>query len=78
MFGVALLGEASLRFRGLGTPPPCPSWGIMLRDASRSLDGLAVQIDAAGLAIAVTLLAINVVADGMRDLLDPRIASGRR
>ncbi|MAT04404.1 MAG: diguanylate cyclase [Acidimicrobiaceae bacterium] len=72
MLGVALLVEASLSFLGLGTPPPNPSWGGMLREASRFLDGLAIQIVAPGLAIAVTLLAINVVGDGLRDALDPR------
>lgn len=72
MLGVALLVEASLSFLGLGTPPPQPSWGSMLRDASRFLDGLAVQIVAPGLAIAFTLLAINVVGDWLRDVLDPR------
>lgn len=72
MLGVALLVEASLSFLGLGTPPPNPSWGGMLREASRFLDGLAVQIVAPGVAIAITLLAINVVGDGLRDALDPR------
>lgn len=75
MLGVALLVEASLSFLGLGTPPPQPSWGGMLREASRFLDGLAVQIVAPGLAIASTLLAINVLGDWMRDVLDPRAAS---
>lgn len=76
MLGVALLVEASLSFLGLGTPPPQPSWGSMLREASRFLDGLAVQIVAPGLAIALTLLAINILGDWIRDILDPR-ASGR-
>lgn len=72
MVGVALLVEASLSFLGLGTPPPNPSWGGMLREASRFLDGLAIQIVAPGAAIALTLLAINVVGDWLRDALDPR------
>lgn len=72
MLGVALLVEASLSFLGLGTPPPLPSWGSMLRDATRSLDGLAVQIVSPGLAIASTLLAINTIGDDLRDRLDPR------
>ncbi|MGY6499906.1 MAG: ABC transporter permease [Acidimicrobiales bacterium] len=78
MLGVALLVEASLSFLGLGTPPPQPSWGSMLRDASRHLDGLAVQIVAPGVAIAATLLAINTVGDWLRDVLDPRMSTGRK
>lgn len=75
MLGVALLVEASLSFLGLGTPPPHPSWGSMLRDAARTLDGLAVQIVAPGMAIALTLLSINVIGDDLRDALDPRGAA---
>jgi peptide/nickel transport system permease protein len=78
MLGAALLVEASLSFLGLGTPPPRPSWGGMLREASRFLDGLAVQIIAPGLAIAITLLAINVLGDWLRDLLDPRFTARSR
>ncbi len=78
MLGAALLVEASLSFLGLGTPPPQPSWGGMLREASRFLDGLAPQIIVPGLAIALTLLAINVVGDWLRDLLDPRVTSRSR
>jgi peptide/nickel transport system permease protein len=78
MLGAALLIEAGLSFLGLGTPPPYPSWGGMLRDASRQLDGLAVQLVAPGLAIALTLLAFNTVGDGIRDLLDPRAARRSR
>jgi peptide/nickel transport system permease protein len=78
MLGAALLVEASLSFLGLGTPAPRPSWGSMLRDASRFLDGVAVQIIVPGLAIALTLLAVNVAGDWLRDLLDPRLTSRSR
>jgi peptide/nickel transport system permease protein len=78
MLGAALLIEAGLSFLGLGTPPPHPSWGGMLQDASRYLDGVAVQLIAPGLAIALTLLAFNIVGDAMRDLLDPRAAASTR
>lgn len=72
MLGVALLVEASLSFLGLGTPPPTPSWGGMLRDASRVVDGIAVQTVAPGVVIALSLLAFNIIGDWLRDLLDPR------
>jgi peptide/nickel transport system permease protein len=72
MLGVALLVEASLSFLGLGTPPPTPSWGGMLRDASRVVDGVAVQTVLPGLAIALSLLSFNTLGDWLRDLLDPR------
>jgi peptide/nickel transport system permease protein len=78
MLGAALLVEASLSFLGLGTPAPRPSWGGMLRDASRFLDGVAVQIVVPGLAIALTLLAVNVAGDWLRDLLDPRLTARSR
>lgn len=69
--GVALLIEATLSFLGLGVQPPIPSWGSMLREASRYADGVAVQLIAPGLAIALTLLAINQLGDWLRDVLDP-------
>ena len=78
MLGVALLVEASLSFLGLGTPPPTPSWGGMLRDASRVLDGFGVQTLGPGIAIALTLLAFNTLGDYLRDLLDPKLIVRRR
>ena len=78
MLGVVLLVEASLSFLGLGTPPPYPSWGGMLREATRNSGGLAIQIIAPGLVIASTLLAVNLVGDRLRDALDPRATRQNR
>lgn len=78
MLGVVLLVEASLSFLGLGTPPPYPSWGGMLREATRNTSGLAIQIIAPGLVIALTLLAVNLVGDRLRDALDPKATRRNR
>lgn len=72
LLGVAILIEASLSFLGLGAPPPQPGWGAMLREAARTADGLTVQVLAPGAAIALTLLALNLLGDRIRDIFDPR------
>jgi len=69
----AILTEAALSFLGLGTQPPTPSWGLMLSDARQYMlidPWIAVL---PGCAIAVTVLGFNLLGDGLRDLLDPRI-----
>jgi len=69
----AILTEAALSFLGLGTQPPTPSWGLMLSDARQYMlidPWIAVL---PGIAIAVTVLGFNLLGDGLRDLLDPRI-----
>lgn len=70
---LAILAEAGLSYLGLGTQPPHPSWGKMLKDAQTLLHlspGLAVY---PGLAIMVTVLGLNLLGDGLRDLLDPKL-----
>jgi peptide/nickel transport system permease protein len=75
-FGVAnaILIEASLSFLGMGVQPPTPSWGNMLADAQSLpvLENMPWLWVPPGLAIAITVLAINFVGDGLRDALDPR------
>ncbi|HYM69485.1 MAG TPA: ABC transporter permease [bacterium] len=69
----AILTEAALSFLGLGTQPPIPSWGLMLSDARQYMlidPWIAVL---PGCAIAVTVLGFNLLGDGLRDLLDPRL-----
>ncbi|ONI78627.1 peptide ABC transporter permease [Actinosynnema sp. ALI-1.44] len=76
-FAIAVLAEAALSFLGFGTRPPTPSWGRMLQE---SQELLAVQPRLAivpGIAIAVAVLGFNLLGDGLRDRLDPRLA-GRR
>jgi peptide/nickel transport system permease protein len=70
--GLAILTEAGLSFLGLGMPPPAPTWGRMLADAQTFL-GIAPWLAILpGLAIALAVLGLNMLGDGLRDLLDPR------
>jgi ABC-type dipeptide/oligopeptide/nickel transport system permease subunit len=72
--GVAIIIEASLGFLGVGIPPPTPTWGNMLADALNS--GLVPPwwlVLFPGLAITLTVLAFNLLGDGIRDVLDPRL-----
>jgi peptide/nickel transport system permease protein len=72
--GVAIVIEASLGFLGVGIPPPTPTWGNMLSDALNS--GLVPPwwlVFFPGVAITITVLAFNLLGDGIRDFLDPRL-----
>src|SRR3954468_21605993 len=76
-FALAILAEAALSYLGLGTQPPQPSWGRMLNDAQSLLfqsPSLAVY---PGVAIAIAVLGLNLLGDGLRDLFDPRLARER-
>ncbi len=68
----AIIAEASLSFLGLGQQPPAPSWGSMLNAAQRFLVSAPWLALWPGLAIMLTVLAFNLVGDGVRDALDPR------
>lgn len=70
----AILAEATLSFLGLGVQPPTPSWGVMLTAAQPFLGTAPWFAIAPGLAIFVTTLSFNLVGDGLRDVLDPRLA----
>lgn len=76
-FGIAILAEAALSYLGLGTPPPTPTWGRMLRDAQQYLFTDPLQALWPGLAIALAVLGCNLVGDGLRDWLDPRLKEVR-
>jgi peptide/nickel transport system permease protein len=65
--------EASLSFLGLGTQPPNPSWGNIIRDGLGNIFGSPWPIIGAGFAITVVVLAFNILGDALRDLLDPEI-----
>ena len=67
----AILMEAALSFLGLGTQPPTPSWGGMLAKAREQLFTTPWTSIFPGLAIFVTVLGLNLLGDGLRDLLDP-------
>lgn len=77
LFSLAILAEAALSFLGIGTQPPTPSWGRSLRDAQTFIyisPRLAIW---PGLAIATTVLGFNLLGDGVRDALDPRLEARR-
>ena len=68
----AIIAEASLSFLGLGQQPPSPSWGSMLNIAQRFLTQAPWMAVFPGLAIFLTVLAFNLLGDGLRDALDPK------
>lgn len=75
--GSAILAEATLSFLGFGIPPPEPSWGGMLSGAGRRYMLLAPWIALwPGLALALVVYGMNMLGDGLRDILDPRLRGG--
>lgn len=76
-FAVAILAEAALSYLGLGTQPPQPSWGRMLNEAQTMMFSAPTLAIWPGFAIALSVLGLNLMGDGLRDLLDPRLARAR-
>ncbi|HEX7891411.1 MAG TPA: ABC transporter permease [Ramlibacter sp.] len=76
-FAIAILAEAALSYLGLGTQPPQPSWGRMLSEAQTLLFQAPRLAVFPGLAIALAVLGLNLLGDGLRDLFDPRLARKR-
>lgn len=74
-FAVAILAEAGLSYLGLGTQLPYASWGRMLREAQIFMGTAPCLALFPGLAIALTVLGLNLLGDGLRDQLDPRLAN---
>jgi peptide/nickel transport system permease protein len=72
-FAVAILAEAGLSYLGLGMQPPLPSWGRMLNDAQTYMYQTPTLAIFPGIAIALSVLGLNLLGDGLRDLLDPRL-----
>ena len=72
-FAVAILAEAALSYLGLGTPPPTPSWGRMLSESQTFLDQAPMLAFWPGASIALAVLGFNLLGDGLRDLLDPKL-----
>ena len=72
-FAVAILAEAALSYLGLGTQPPQPSWGRMLSEAQTLMFDAPLLAVWPGVAIALAVLGLNLLGDGLRDLLDPRL-----
>ena len=76
-FATAILAEAALSYLGLGTQPPQPSWGRMLNEAQTLLFQAPMLAVYPGVAIALSVLGLNLMGDGLRDLLDPKLARKR-
>lgn len=72
-FAIAILAEAGLSFLGLGTPPPTPSWGRMLQESQELLFSAPRLALLPAAAIVVTVLGFNLLGDGLRDYLDPKM-----
>lgn len=73
LFSTALLTESALSFLGLGVPPPAPTWGGMLAAGKQYLSSAVWLSVFPGVMISVTLLAINLLGDALRDRFDPRM-----
>ncbi len=69
----AIMMEAGLSFIGLGTPPPTPSWGSMLAQSRAYLNTFPMVAIFPGIALTTTVLGFNLLGDGLRDLLDPKL-----
>jgi len=76
-FATAIIAEAALSYLGLGTQPPMPSWGRMLNEAQTQLFQAPMLAVYPGVAIALAVLGLNLMGDGLRDLLDPKLARKR-
>jgi dipeptide transport system permease protein len=72
-FSNAILEAAALGFLGMGAQPPTPEWGTMLAEAREFITSAWWVVTMPGLAILITVLAINLVGDGLRDTLDPKL-----
>jgi peptide/nickel transport system permease protein len=76
-FALAILAEAGLAYLGLGTQPPNPSWGRMLNEAQTYMHRAPLLAIFPGAAIATAVLAFNLLGDGLRDIIDPKLRRAR-
>ena len=76
-FATAILAEAALSYLGLGTQPPQPSWGRMLNEAQTLMFQAPLLAVYPGVAIVMSVLGLNLLGDGLRDLMDPKLARKR-
>jgi peptide/nickel transport system permease protein len=73
IFAYAIIAEATLSFLGVGVPAGIPSWGNIISDGRAFLETAPWMIMAPGALLAVTVLGVNLLGDGLRDLIDPRM-----
>ncbi len=76
-FSLGILAEAGLSYVGLGAQPPTPSWGRMLAESQTFISMAPFMALFPGLAILLTVLGLNLLGDGLRDLMDPKLRRGR-
>ncbi|MEU5398273.1 ABC transporter permease [Streptomyces sp. NPDC005963] len=76
-FGLAVLAEAGLSYLGLGAPPPHASWGRMLQEAQATFTTAPAGALAPGILLVLLVIGVNLIADGLRDTLDPATKSRR-
>ncbi|MEL6200990.1 MAG: ABC transporter permease [Pseudomonadota bacterium] len=76
-FSLGILAEAGLSYVGLGAQPPNPSWGRMLSEAQTMMSLAPQMAIAPGVAIIITVLGLNLLGDGLRDVLDPKLRRDR-
>lgn len=74
--GATILAAASLGFLGLGAPPPAPEWGRMIAESREFLPKAWWYATAPGIAILMVVMGFNLMGDGLRDVLDPRLRRG--
>jgi len=74
-FAWAILVESGMSFLGLGTPPPAPSWGNIISDGRQLIRSAPWLMLFPGLAISLSVMGLNFIGDGLRDLMDPRLRS---
>jgi peptide/nickel transport system permease protein len=73
LFAYAVLSEATLSFLGLGAVPPTPTWGNIMSEGRQYLSEAPWIISIPGIALMVTVMGLNLLGDGLRDVLDPRL-----
>jgi peptide/nickel transport system permease protein len=74
VFAYSMLAEAGLSFLGVGVDPSTPTWGAMINEGRQYIDQAAFLIVFPGLAISISVLSLQLIGDGLRDALDPRLA----
>jgi peptide/nickel transport system permease protein len=73
LFAYAVLAEATLSFLGLGAEPPTPTWGNIMAEGRQYMREAPWIIAIPGAALAITVMGLNLLGDGLRDVLDPRL-----
>jgi peptide/nickel transport system permease protein len=73
LFAGVIIAESALSFLGIGTPPPTPSWGLMLADGLDYVEQAPWLVVAPGLILSIAVFAFNLLGDALRDFLDPKL-----